>query len=383
MTEPPNLRVLAFLRLDLLAGRYLPPLANHPAVTDLHVVRHEPVQEMSGATFHVPGFPPRPKLRLLAWYVWKAHQLLRSGRFDAMVSFTLVPYGMLAWLSSRFTGVPIHVHVPGGDINALTSRELQARTIAGMASGFDCVSVTGSSDRAWMLERGIPESRLRILSKGLDFDRFSPGNCARDIDVLFVGRLHPEKRPDRLAQILSQLKQTRPGLRAVVVGYGAEEGRLRQDLQSRGLTENVVMTGRTDPLPYLQRARVLLLPSEREGLPHSIIEAMGCGAVCVASDVGSNSDVVKEDQTGYLVTPEAIPDYVTRIETLLRDESLRQRLADEARKQVVAGHGYSAAQRCWTEIFQALNAGKRHQTQLQSDGPIAPIHDGSEPEKRT
>ena len=69
-----------------------------------------------------------------------------------------------------------------------------------------------------------------------------------------------------------------------------------------GLESSVTFAGRQEDVrPYLLAGDVLVLPSEREGLPLVLLEAMACGIPCIASDLEGNREVIVEGETGRLV----------------------------------------------------------------------------------
>jgi glycosyltransferase involved in cell wall biosynthesis len=82
------------------------------------------------------------------------------------------------------------------------------------------------------------------------------------------------------------------------------------------------------------RSHIAVLPSYREGLPKSLLEAAACGRAIIASDVPGCSDVVVHGETGLLVPPRDAAALARAIARLAGDPALRQRLGEAARARV-------------------------------------------------
>lgn len=142
-------------------------------------------------------------------------------------------------------------------------------------------------------------------------------------DVAFLGRLHVQKNPAILADILASLRPLRPTLS--VIGGGDLEAMLRDRVRQFGLDEQVTFHGEqshADALRLLETARIMVLPSRWEGLPVSVLEAMHRGIPVIASDVPGTRELVIDGETGFLVPGDQPSAYAERIGRLLRDDGL-------------------------------------------------------------
>ncbi len=162
----------------------------------------------------------------------------------------------------------------------------------------------------------------------------------KQYDIGFVGRLHFQKNPLILVDILKAMRPARPSLCVIGGGDLAEE--LETRLVQEGLREQVHLTGecdRTRALHLLSACRLMVLPSRWEGHPIALIEAMLLGIPAVASDISGNNEIVVDGQTGYLVPPTDVNGYADRLLELLEDDSLRARMEVDAR--AIAARDYS------------------------------------------
>jgi glycosyltransferase involved in cell wall biosynthesis len=146
--------------------------------------------------------------------------------------------------------------------------------------------------------------------------------------VAFVGRLTQVKRPDRFAEVAIRLARVRPGAVFVIAG----EGPLLPDLRARlaPLGDQARLLGwRADVETVYAAADVVVLTSDNEGMPVSLIEAASVGCPAVTTAVGSAGEVVLDGRSGFVVSPDvdAIADATGRV---LDDPALRSRLARAA-----------------------------------------------------
>ena len=114
----------------------------------------------------------------------------------------------------------------------------------------------------------------------------------------------------------------------------------------------------TNPAPYLAAADLVVLPSRREGLPVSALEAFALGRAVVATDVGGTPDVVQDGTTGWLVPPEQPEALAEAIVAALREPEERARRAREGRELVARSYSSDAMIDSIEDLCRAL-AGRR------------------------
>jgi len=148
-----------------------------------------------------------------------------------------------------------------------------------------------------------------------------PGHVGEEDEpptVLFAGRLSPEKRIDVVAAATH-------GLPRVIAG----DGPLRELLpDALGFVPQQELFGLMD------RAAVLLLTSEREGLPNVVLEAMARGKTVVSTPVGGIPAVIEDEKTGLLVPIGDVQATRAAVERALGEPGIRQRIGAAARERV-------------------------------------------------
>ena len=107
--------------------------------------------------------------------------------------------------------------------------------------------------------------------------------------ILFLGRIHPDKRHEKAVDVFDAF-MARPGAEAslhfVGPGSAAEMEKLRKRICASPFASAITVHGPSrEPRAHLRRARILLLPSSREGLPGAVLEALCEGVPVVASDL--------------------------------------------------------------------------------------------------
>lgn len=289
-------------------------------------------------------------LRTRPCYVGGFH-LLMNGLVAALV-------GHLVGARSIYFCVGGPAEVLGGGVQAEnrlfgrmeTPDAVVERRLVRAIDAFDLVVTMGTSAAHFFRERGV-RVPIHVMAGGIDRRRFAVKTIAPTEDLVMVGRLAPVKRVDLfLAAIACALRQL-PELTAVVVGDGAERPNLEMRARELGLEGRVRFVGhQVDVAPWLARARALVLSSDSEGLPLSVIEAMTAGLPVVVSDVGDLPDLIEDGVNGFLVKERTPQVFSERIVRLLRDDALRARFSEAARR---AARPYSieASARKWDAIL--------------------------------
>lgn len=138
----------------------------------------------------------------------------------------------------------------------------------------------------------------------------------------FVGRLTQIKRPDRLLDIAAQSKARGLNIHFLVAG----EGELFERSKARAIDEDLPITflgWRSDIARLFAASDIAILTSDNEGIPLTLIQAAMAGLPIVAPEVGSISDIVENQVTGYLTNPE-VDSMTDALAALLSDVNRRE-----------------------------------------------------------
>lgn len=152
-----------------------------------------------------------------------------------------------------------------------------------------------------------------------------------------VAHLKTHKGHRHLLDAAAIVRRTHPEARFVLVGRGPLEESLRRQARELGLDEAVVFTGfRDDALRVLASFDLFVLPSEHEGLPIALVEAMALGKPAVVTRVGGNPEVVRDGRDGRVVEPAKPGLLAEAIVDLLRDDGLRASMGEAARARAAS-----------------------------------------------
>lgn len=249
----------------------------------------------------------------------KLTRMIRISRPDIVHTHT-AKAGVLGRIAAKVagTGAKIvhthHGHLLQGYFGPIKTRAViqLERQLAGISDGL--VAVADSiRDDLLLVGAGTPE-KFSVIRSGVELGPLPTRETARrqlgvpegQVVVTMLGRLTKIKRPDRFADVVEILTQR--GFRAhfLVVGSGDLRSELEDTIQLRSLPVRVV-GWRHDVEMVLAATDIMVLTSDNEGVPLSLMQAGLCSIPVVATDVGGVSELILHDYTGLLVPPNALP----------------------------------------------------------------------------
>jgi len=270
--------------------------------------------------------------------------------------------GLPAVLASRLTGKPMVVKVVGDEAWELAHARgwttLNLDRFQGAHSGWLRVLkwwyylaarraravIVPSRYLAYIVEGwGIPHNQIHMVYNAFLLPEQPEGQWP-DVELplpfyqgfrlVTVGRLVPHKCIDTIIATLGRMKDAT----LVVVGDGPQRPALQALVQQLGLADRVLLAG---SLPQQQvwgllahYADVLVLNSIYEGLPHVLLEAAYWGVPVVATAVGGTREVVRDGETGILVSPDSPDGLLAALQRLQADIGLRHFLSANTRRGV-------------------------------------------------
>ncbi|MEU9830634.1 glycosyltransferase [Streptosporangium sp. NPDC048047] len=175
--------------------------------------------------------------------------------------------------------------------------------------------------------------------------------------VAYVGRLTRVKRPDRFAAAARAVLDRLPDCRFLVCGGGELHDRLARDIEPVRHAFHP-LGWRGDVETVYAAADVVLLTSDNEGTPLTLIEAGMAGTPAVATRVGSVAEVVLDGTTGLLAPPDP-GELAERTLRLLLDPALARRLGQAARDRTRASFGVERLVADTEALYRSLGAARR------------------------
>ncbi|WEK51583.1 MAG: glycosyltransferase family 4 protein [Candidatus Kaistia colombiensis] len=260
---------------------------------------------------------PTPPTRVMASAGFTAGALrrLRSFRPDVVHAHELLSptTTALAWKAISPTPIIAKILRGGeiGDIGMLSRNTLGRLRLTAIQRHVDVFAVISSEIDLELARLNVPAGRRLFLPNGVNVDRFKPATPAEKQKIrsglglpdgpiaVFAGRLEPEKRVDRLADLWPRIRASVPGAILIIAGSGALAARLC----GRELDGVLPVGKQADMAPWYRAADAFILPSAAEGLSNALLEAMASGLVCVATAVGGAVDLLGTGEAGLLARP--------------------------------------------------------------------------------
>ncbi len=273
--------------------------------------------------------------------------------------------GMLASLGQSCACVNAFIGL-GYSFTSETGKARAVRTLIGSLLRFlinrnHCIAlVQNPDDMAALLSLGIAKNRIALIAgSGVDIDRFTPMPEPGGAPTLgFVGRLLDDKGIRTLVAAHQLLRTRVPKAQLLIAGTpdpanpaSVTEGEARSWNEQPGITW---LGEVNDIVGFWARTHVAVLPSRREGLPLSLLEAAACGRAMIASDVPGCREVVVHEQTGLLFPVDDVPALADAMERLAADPQLRARCATAARTRVVERFATEIIGRQIIELYRSV-----------------------------
>jgi glycosyltransferase involved in cell wall biosynthesis len=157
-----------------------------------------------------------------------------------------------------------------------------------------------------------------------------------------------------LIQSVAQLKDQFPQLRLLIVGSGERQTELQHLAQQFNIANHVTFTGyRSDAQRLMQGMDLFALPSEVEGQPVSIMEAMQHALPVIATTVGGIPDIAIHQQTALLSPPGNLDAFTQNLTTLLQNEPLRKTLGQKGQQRIQQEFSVQNMTQRFTDCYRA------------------------------
>lgn len=201
------------------------------------------------------------------------------------------------------------------------------------------LTVSNSTKTSLINDFEVKGETIEILSIGFDTDFVDSIKCEEKNNntIIFVGRLIPHKHVNHLLKVINKLKNKIPDIKLVIVGKGIEKDNLIKYITDNYLEEHVefLQDLSNEELTYqMKKSNVLVLPSTREGFGMVLAEANSCNIPVIAYKSGGVVEVINSGNTGYLIEPENVEELTSKIELVLTNKKLQEKLGKQGRKHV-------------------------------------------------
>lgn len=191
------------------------------------------------------------------------------------------------------------------------------------------VSISPIVQKTVIEEYGITKSQTPIVLNGLDLSRCHPKTdyvSSKPFRFIHIGRFNSQKNHGVIISAAEKLKSEGYVFTINLVGGAGNEESRKKEVKEKGLEKIVLFSGlQSNIYPFLIESDCFILPSLYEGMPVTLVEAMGCGMPIIASAVGGVPDMITNEKTGLLILP-TIDDLVNAMKRIIIDNLLREKI---------------------------------------------------------
>ena len=225
----------------------------------------------------------------------------------------------------------------------------------------DQLLAVGHKVRQDLLKAGIGKrEKFGLMPPGLEISNLpnktdsliSFGILSSKLQCAFIGRVTQIKRPDRFLDVVEELQRRGSQINFFIAGDGELLDFCRKRIKQEGLPVQV-LGWQSNVEKVLSAADIVVLTSDNEGTPLSLIQAGMAGIPVVSTDVGSVPEVVLHGITG-IVTPLNIQKIADALEKLSLDKDLRAKLGAAAQEFTLANFGVKRLVHDHEELYRRL-----------------------------
>lgn len=205
-------------------------------------------------------------------------------------------------------------------------------------------------------EEGVRAEKIRLCYNGLDTTVFHPDRqSGKPFTIGVTCVLRPEKGLATLLRAFARVRPLRPTMQLTIVGSGEMLPDLQRLAASLDISGHILFEPSTsDVRPWLNGMDVFVMPSLSEALSNSLMEAMACGCVAVASNVGGNPELIRHGETGLLFERENVEDLAAQLRILIENPERMGRLAAAGTRLIAMDFSVEASARRMEEIYSEV-----------------------------
>ncbi len=193
-----------------------------------------------------------------------------------------------------------------------------------------------------LIPLGVPAEKLNFLNKKEAKEKlFKIVGLKSENKSILVGTIAELTRNKGLTYLVDAAGRIKSELsnidfKCIIIGGGEDKENLEEQIKNLGLKDDILLAGFVDnALQYIKAFDIFTLPSIKEGLPYTLIEAMHAGVAIIASSVGGIPDLIEHEKSGILVPTKNTAALAKAIAQLSEDENLRNQYG-ERNKEIVS-----------------------------------------------
>jgi glycosyltransferase involved in cell wall biosynthesis len=359
------------IEVKLVTGWWNPETPRREIIGGIKVFRNFSWWGMFG----IKGLRPWAALTYMA--TLGIYLLAHRREYDLIhVHQALHPAFVSVLFAKQFLQKPVIVKTASSgmtsDIKQLKRVPLGRFQLRYLVRNMECLVAVNTVGGKEFNDIGFPECQIEHIPNGVVLPEEGKTSYARMKRVITVARLSGEKGIDILLRAWSRIVKQEKNLKLIIVGSGPLEGKLKNLCKTLGVTTQVEFAGMLlNAKERLRDADLFVLPSRAEGLSNALLEAMGQGLPCVATNVGGNVELMGGDNhdkimrgkfrtatNGLLVNPDDVEGISEAIVHLIRDRVEREEMGKRARQFIRRNYSIDLIADKYIELYQRTLHGK-------------------------
>lgn len=269
-----------------------------------------------------------------------------------ILSYHFIPHAFFAYISSCLTNIPFGISQTGLYIQKYSKYPILSNIIRTVLKKASFINVPGNNSKKFWDKFGIDISKINTIHSTIDTNNYIPENINKTYDFIFTGRLNYIKQLDKLIKAFDILLREFENTSMVIVGNGPELGSLTKLVTELNLTSAITFSGfQTNIKHWLNKSKIFVMTSQSEGLPCAIMEAMACELLVLAPDVGNITDVIKNNETGFIIKNDEILSIYGVMKKGIVDYETNYSIRSKARETIIDKHSYNSAITRWSKLL--------------------------------
>ncbi len=303
-----------------------------------------------------------------------------ENRPDVVQLLSPLPTRSIPWLMRiRSLGIPMvfaYTLAKQESTNQL-KRKLRRWALQSLYRQVDCVVANSRRLKDFILDQGV-RARIEVIPNGVDIDRFRPavdaeerssirnsiGFGADQILITTVGSIRPRKGIELLLESWAELALKFPTAHLVLVGARIDQSdpklaeyrqKLKKLVSTSGAAERVHFTGLVTNIEnYLRASDLFVFPSEREGMPNAVLEAMASGLPVIMTAFVGLPEEFGTPSKEYLLVERNVQSIANAVSRLISGKETTARLGKNARYWVQKKMDVRATLDQFAALYQEL-----------------------------
>jgi len=223
-----------------------------------------------------------------------------------------------AWVRTTNKNAMFNNMVGVSDFSQELYQEMLAKTM--MTNQCQKVICVSASVAESVLNKGVPKAKVVVINNSLNITqkKYIEDDTCKNTDVIFVGRLSPEKGVTIFLSAIKLVQKIKPDLQVVIIGDGNEKNLAVSLTKVLGLEKNIKLIPKLENdavLAEIKKAKVLVNTSFTESFGIAVLEAMAVGTPVVVPDLEGPKEVTNNGEAGFMYSAcdtKALSEYVIK-----------------------------------------------------------------------